>query len=64
MEFCFFALPPPFLEGGKMQGLRDPGRNFPMERKKRILVFGHRNPDTDSIVSAIATSVRGKTHSR
>ena len=25
-----------------------------MERKKRILVFGHRNPDTDSIVSAIA----------
>ncbi|MGE5855917.1 MAG: hypothetical protein ACM34C_05065 [Syntrophaceae bacterium] len=25
-----------------------------MERKKRILVFGHRNPDTDSIVSAVA----------
>ena len=25
-----------------------------MERKKKILVFGHRNPDTDSIVSAIA----------
>jgi manganese-dependent inorganic pyrophosphatase len=25
-----------------------------MARKKRILVFGHRNPDTDSIVSAIA----------
>jgi manganese-dependent inorganic pyrophosphatase len=25
-----------------------------MERRKKILVFGHRNPDTDSIVSAVA----------
>jgi manganese-dependent inorganic pyrophosphatase len=25
-----------------------------METRKKILVFGHRNPDTDSIVSAIA----------
>ncbi len=25
-----------------------------MERKKKVLVFGHKNPDTDSIVSAIA----------
>jgi manganese-dependent inorganic pyrophosphatase len=25
-----------------------------MKRKKKILVFGHRNPDTDSIVSAVA----------
>ncbi|HTZ39214.1 MAG TPA: putative manganese-dependent inorganic diphosphatase [Syntrophales bacterium] len=25
-----------------------------MDRRKKILVFGHRNPDTDSIVSAVA----------
>jgi manganese-dependent inorganic pyrophosphatase len=25
-----------------------------MEREKKILVIGHKNPDTDSIVSAIA----------
>jgi len=50
----FFPSPSVAAEEGKMQSLRDQGRNFPMERKKRILVFGHRNPDTDSIVSAIA----------